>query len=817
MKKQSRVVIVGGGISGLSALYHLTLEGWTDVVLLERNELTSGTTWHSAAQCPQLAFNQLLLLLRQYTISLYKELADDPDYPINYHHRTGGLRLLTQQHHVDACHHILSVAKGVNIDFELIDAAEAVRRNPLLNGDGLLGALWDELDGDIDPAQLCQALARRSRKAGAEIIRHCPVTAFTQRANDEWIVHSEKGDIHTEHVVIAAGYRVHEIGKMLDINYPVVSMEHMYFITEDVPDLLARDSRVPMIRCPQDTFYLRQEKKGLLIGVYEHDCKTFGQKGIDPDFASALCPNDLDRCLPKIEAIFRRLPCLEDVGIKSIVNGPIAYASDAGPLLGKQPGRRNLWSMNGIRVGIGEGGGYGKMLAQMIVHGQAEWDTWSLDPRRISSHVTKDYTAAKAIEDYQHEFQWHMPHEHRLAGRPLIATPLYEKLKVAGAQFGVVNGWERAEYYHQHGELTHYHSYSFPNWHAVVAEEVAAVQNRVGLAELSGFNRIEITGQGAFEWLDSLSCSTLPSVPGKVALCYFLNLYGNIEAEATVLKISDDHLLYCSAAAAELHDMDFLSGYLPGAHSSNGDGIRLNNLAGSYTVLVIAGPDSRSLLSSVSPTTRWGQAEFPWMSARDCLFGEIEVMVMAVSFSGEQAFELHIANTGVQMLYEELLVAGENFGLKHFGMFAIESMRLEKGYGHWKQEFITEFNPVESGLNRFVNFQKTFPGKTALELAISAGNRRQRVLLVIDSTDAPAQSGETVFEHNKPVGTITSAGWGHRIGKNLAMAFVDPAFAVTGAKLTVRLIGQRTQARVAELCLYDKHHALPRGSGVPGQ
>jgi len=429
MKTHARAVIIGGGISGCSALYHLTREGWTDVVLVERDELTSGTTWHSAAQCPNLAFNQLLILLRSYTISLYKELADDSDYPIDYHHAVGGLRLVTDQNQLDASHHIISVAKGVGVDFDLISPEAAIERNPLLNKDGMIVALWDPLDGDIDPAQLCQALARRSRNVGAEIYRHNPVIGLTQKPSYDWVVHTKSGDIACEYIVNACGYRVNEAGAMMGVEYPVVSMEHMYFVTEPIEELKRRESRVAMVRCPRDSFYMRQEKQGLLVGVYEHDCKTFGIDGIDPGFAKSLCPNDIDRCLPKLEAIFDRVPCLKTVGIQSIVNGPIAYTADAGPLVGKLPGVRNAWSINGVRVGIGEGGGYGKVLAQMMVHGEAEWDTWQLDPRRITRYANREYTALKAIEDYQNEFRWHMPHEHRPAGRPAKTTPLYPILK----------------------------------------------------------------------------------------------------------------------------------------------------------------------------------------------------------------------------------------------------------------------------------------------------------------------------------------------------------------------------------------------------
>ncbi|UUV07269.1 FAD-dependent oxidoreductase [Ruegeria sp. YS9] len=806
MQGHARVVVVGGGIGGLSALYHLGLEGWTDAVLLERNELTSGTTWHSAAQCPSVAFNQLLLLLRDYTIRLYKELADDPAYPINYHHATGGMRLLTNPTHVDEVHHIMSVAKGLGIEFDLLDAAEAKRRNPLLNTEGVLAAMWDEQDGDIDPAQLCQALAARSRKMGAKIHRNTPVTALKQLPNDEWLVTTESGTITAEHIVIAAGYRANEVGALMGIEYPVIAMEHMYFVTEDIPELVERDTRVPMVRCPRDTFYMRQEKKGLLVGIYEHDCKTFGMDGIAPDFVNALCPDDLDRLLPKMEPIFDRLPCLQEAGIKSVVNGPIAYASDAGPLVGKQPGLRNCWSMNGLRVGIGEGGGYGKMLAQMMVHGETEWDSWQLDPRRITSFANTEFTALKSIEDYRHEFRWHLPHEHRPAGRPAKASPLYPVLKAKGAEFGVVNGWERTEFYKLDADFQTTHGYAFQNWHDVVGAEIQALRSGVGLAELSGFNHYRISGTDALDWLSSLTCSKVSTQTGRASLCYFLTPKGNISGEATIVPLPDGSIFYGSAASAEYHDMDWLTEHLP-----KGSDIRIESRTNTHTLMVIAGPRTRDLLASVSPRTKWGQSDFPWLTARRVFIGHVEALAIAISFSGEQAFELHIPNTQLYAAYDILTKAGEAFGLSHFGMFAIDSMRLEKGYGHWKADFITEFNPIEAGLLRYVDMNKDFPGKSGLKAQIDAGTRKKRVVLEIHSAKGTARPGEGVFADGNPIGSITSAAWGYRTGKNLAIAYIDPTHAETGTEVEVLLIGETILATVCPSCLFDVENAVPRG------
>ncbi len=806
MQTSARVVVVGGGIGGLSALYHLTQEGWTDVVLLERNELTSGTTWHSAAQCPSVAFNQLLLLLRDYTINLYKELSEDPAYPINYHYATGGLRLLTNPTHVDEVHHIMSVAKGLGIEFELLNTAEIKKRNPLLNTDGVIAALWDEQDGDIDPAQLCQALATRSRNAGAKIYRNTPVTGLKQQPNDEWLVTTDYGTITAEHIVIAAGYRANEVGALMGIEYPIIAMEHMYFVTENIPELVEKEARVPMVRCPRDSFYMRQEKKGLLLGIYEHECKTFGLDGIDPDFVNALCVNDLDRLLPKMEPIFARLPCLKEVGIKSVVNGPITYAADAGPLVGKQPGLRNCWSMNGLRVGIGEGGGYGKVLAQMMVHGEAEWDCWQLDPRRITSFANTEYTALKSIEDYRCEFRWHLPHEYRPAGRPAKASPLYPVLKEKGAVFGVVNGWERTEFYKPKPTFVVSHGYGIQNWHKIVGAEVNAIQTNVGIAELSGFNHYRISGTGSLDWLSSLTCSRVSTQLGKVSLCYFLTHKGNIAMEATIVPLPGGEIFYGSSASAEYHDKQWLLEHIP--KSSD---IRIKSCTNTHTVIVIAGPKTRALLASVSTRTNWDQKNFTWLTAQHVYIGHVKVLAIAISFSGEQAFELHIPNAQLYAAYEILINVGEQYGLTHFGMYAVDSMRIEKGYGHWKSEFITEFNPVEAGLSRFVDTDKAFIGKRGLLAQMDSGTRKQRVLLELGSVNATAQPGEGVFSDGRAVGSITSAAWGFRTNTNLAMAYVDPVFAEQGSELQVLLLGAPTRATVCAPCLFDVMNDIPRG------
>lgn len=807
MKHHTQVVVIGGGIAGCSTLYHLTQEGITDCVMVERDELTSGTTWHSAAQVTNFGGNQTMIGLKTHSINLYKEMADDPDYPINYHHATGGLRLASTQDHIDGYEHFLSMAKGMGVEWEMLDPEECKRRHPLITTDNILGALWDPLDGDIDPAQLCQALARRARKAGAEIYRFNPVTDLTQNSDGTWTVHTQNGNITCEKIVNAGGYRCNEIGKMMGVEHPVASMEHQYMLTEDIPEIIALgdDFRTPLIRCPTDDFYQRAEKKGLLIGFYEQDCKTWGLDGIDPNFTMALCPDDLDRVVDVMEGAFARLPCLQTAGIKSIVNGPITYTPDGLPLVGKIPGKQNAYCITGLRAGLGEGGGHGWLLAQIIAHGEACYDTWCIDPRRFTKYANEEYTALKAIEDYQNEFRFHMPHEHRPAGRPIKTTPLTQTLKELGAEFGVVNGWERALYFKPDDTFQEQHSFRFNNNFDLIGKEVANVQNNVGIMEVSGFNRYEICGKGAQDWLDLIMCSRIPRKQGRIGLTYLLNHQGNIKGEATLANIDQDRIWYGSAAASESHDWDWLHENLPA--DSN---ITIKNLTNSHTILVIAGPKSRDVLQLAAPRTDWSKDGFKWLTCQQIHIGHVAVTAMAVSFSGELAWELHIPNEQLQLAYQVLTNIGKQFGIKPFGSHATESMRLEKGYRHWKADLITEFNPIESGLSRFVKMDKEFIGKTALAKMLENGSQRDFISITLDNHQAPAHPGDSILSNGKVIGTITSAGWGYRTQQNIAMGFIDPEFCNNSCDLQIQHIGQLSPAKVSDMCRYDVENMLVR-------
>jgi dimethylglycine dehydrogenase len=811
MKTRTKAVVIGGGIAGCSTLYHLTQEGWTDVVLVERNELTSGTTWHSAAQVTNFGMNQTMVGLKTHSINLYKDLRDDPDYPVSYRHGDGGIRLANTEAQMQGYRHFASMARGMGVEFEVIDAAECARRHPLISTDNLLGGLWDGNDGDIDPASLCQALARRARHAGAEVYRNTPVTGLTQHKDDTWTVHTEHGDIDCDVVVNAGGYRVNEVGAMMGVHHPVASMEHQYFVTEDIPAIAAAGHRMPLLRCPISDYYCRQEKGGLLIGFYEQDCKTWGMDGIDPHFVNALCPDDLDRITDVLEGAFARMPALTEVGIKNVVNGPITYTIDGAPLVGPVPGKRNAYCIIGLRAGLGEGGGHGWLLAQQIVHGEAYYDTWCIDPRRFTGHANVELTALKAIEDYQNEFRFHFPHEHRPAGRNAKTTPLTPVLEAAGAAFTVVNGWERAEYFKPTPDFHPTLGFDFDEAFDVIAAEVKTVQTNVGLCEVNGFNRIEITGADRHAFLDRMFCGNVTKRDGRVGLGYLLNDHGMVKGEATVanLPASDRgpaRVWYGSAAASEFHDMDWLTQHLdPGAD------VQLRSLTNDHTILVLAGPNARKVLSACARGD-WSAGAFPWLSARECFIGFAPAVVMAVSFSGELAYEIHVPNASLYAAWQALQAAGAPFGMGLFGARAVESMRMEKGFLHWKADLLTEFDPFETGLDRFVKLAKAgFVGHAALVQRHKDGLRKKLVSLQVDTTKAPAHGGASLMDGDRVVGTVTSGDWGHRVGMNLAYAFVEPGYAGVDTQMMLDMCGDMIAARVIPAGPYDPGFALLRG------
>jgi dimethylglycine dehydrogenase len=813
-----RVLIIGGGAVGCSCLYHLAAMGWHDAILLERDDLTSGSTWHAAGNCPTFATHPSLLKLQQYSAALYQRLGHDTGYPINYH-VTGSVRLAHSAERMDEYRYVAAMAQASGLDYRLLTPRELRQRYPLVALDDLKGALWDPCDGDIDPAQLTQAFAAGARRMGARILRFTPVTGLKRRATGDWHVITHKGEYTAEVVVNAAGYRAGEVMALLGEPLPIVTMSHQYLVTDDIPEVRSRAERLPLLRDPDVSYYLRQEGGGLILGPYEQRAKPAWLDGIPEDFSFRLWDDDLERVEAYIEAAYQRVPVLATAGVKRVVNGPIPYSPDGLPYLGPAHGLANFFHCNTFSFGIAQAGGAGKALADWITHGAPEWDLWCLDPRRFTHYATRAYAIAKATETYQQEYAPAFPMEERAAGRPLRLSPLHERLRAQGAHFGVRGGWERALWYDHskvEGNAGTSDTLSFRRqrgWNSLVAEEVRAVRSGVGLISLPGFTRFLIEGPGAAAHLDRLLCSRLPRL-NRLALTYALNARGGIVSEFTLTRLAPATFYAMSAAAAEWHDEDVLSQALPADGS-----VRIQCLTESADALVLAGPQARAVLSQLTEAELSNEA-FPWLSARAIEIAGARVLALRVSYTGELGWELHAANEDMPRVYDAVLSAGTAHGLRHFGLFALDSLRIDKCYRGWKSDFDSGMSPFDASLDRFVDMEKPqFIGRDALAAQFKRGIARRLVpLLLDDAGSADALSGSPIFSAHEPanepaneaIGFVTSGAWSYTLERSVALGCVQAGHAAPGTRLSVDILGERCAATVGREPLYDPENRRPR-------
>ncbi len=799
MTEHVKLVVIGGGVAGCSCLYHLAKLGLTDALLLERDELTSGSTWHAAGNLPTFSTSWSILQLQKYSASLYRQLAASVDDPISYH-LTGSVRLAHSRNRMDEFRHVQSMAHANGLHYEILSPAELRERYPLIETHDLLGALWDPLDGDIDPSQLTQALAREARALGAKVRRHTRVTRLDQDAGGQWRVGTDKGEIVAEIVVNAAGYRAGEIMAMLGRHLPIAVMSHQYLVTQDLPELSAVGSRLPLLRDPDSSYYLRQERGGFILGPYEWQATPMWQDGIPDDFANQLWSDDFDRLERYINDAMARVPALGRAGIKRGVNGPIPYSPDGNPYIGPEPGLRNFFHCNTFSFGITQGGGAGKALAEWVVHGQTEWDLWSLDRRRFTDYATAGYTVAKAIEVYQNEYAPAFPYEERPAGRPLRTSPLYETLKAKGARFGARGGWERAVYFDLNGTMPEeQHSFRRESvWHPVVAQEVAAVRERVGVLDLPGFTKFDLSGPGAARHLDQIVCSRLPS-QGRVSLAYALTPTGKLLSEFTITRLGAERFCIISAAIAATHDMDLLTRGLP-----IDSPVKLRDLSADLGSLVVAGPRARELLTKITRADL-SNAAFPWLSAREIDTVAGPMLAMRVNYVGELGWELHPPVAQMPALYAALWHAGQAFGLRDFGLYAMDSLRVDKCYRGWKSDLESGYSPLEASLERFVDLDKTsFTGRDALLAERDRPATQRFVALLFDSEgDAEAPYCSLVFQGDDTIGLTTSGVWSHTLKRSVALAYVRADLALAGTRLAVDVLGQRCAVTVQREPLYD--------------
>ena len=799
MTEHVKLVVIGGGVAGCSCLYHLAKLGLTDALLLERDELTSGSTWHAAGNLPTFSTSWSILQLQKYSASLYRQLAASVDDPISYH-LTGSVRLAHSRNRMDEFRHVQSMAHANGLHYEILSPAELRERYPLIETHDLLGALWDPLDGDIDPSQLTQALAREARALGAKVRRHTRVTRLDQDAGGQWRVGTDKGEIVAEIVVNAAGYRAGEIMAMLGRHLPIAVMSHQYLVTQDLPELSAVGSRLPLLRDPDSSYYLRQERGGFILGPYEWQATPMWQDGIPDDFANQLWSDDFDRLERYINDAMARVPALGRAGIKRGVNGPIPYSPDGNPYIGPEPGLRNFFHCNTFSFGITQGGGAGKALAEWVVHGQTEWDLWSLDRRRFTDYATAGYTVAKAIEVYQNEYAPAFPYEERPAGRPLRTSPLYETLKAKGARFGARGGWERAVYFDLNGTMPEeQHSFRRESvWHPVVAQEVAAVRERVGVLDLPGFTKFDLSGPGAAHHLDQIVCSRLPS-QGRVSLAYALTPTGKLLSEFTITRLGAERFCIISAAIAATHDMDLLTRSLP-----IDSPVKLRDLSADLGSLVVAGPRARELLTKITRADL-SNAAFPWLSAREIDTVAGPMLAMRVNYVGELGWELHPPVAQMPALYAALWHAGQAFGLRDFGLYAMDSLRVDKCYRGWKSDLESGYSPLEASLERFVDLDKTsFTGRDALLAERDRPATQRFVALLFDSEgDAEAPYCSLVFQGDDTIGLPPAGVWSHPLKRSAAPAYVRADLALAGTRLAVDVLGQRCAVTVQREPLYD--------------
>ncbi|CAI2934148.1 GcvT family protein [Aminobacter niigataensis] len=796
----ARVVIIGGGAVGVSSLYHLAKAGWTDCVLLEKNELTSGSTWHAAGNVPTFSSSWSLMNMQRYSTELYRGLAAEVDYPMNYH-VTGSIRLAHTRERMQEFQRAKGMGRYQGMDIDVIGLDEIRRRYPFVETHDLKGALYDPNDGDIDPAQLTQALAKGARDMGAKIVRFCPVISV-RRDKGEWVVSTEKGEIRCEKVVNASGYRAAEVGKMFGRDVPMMVISHQYILFDEIPELAAwsREAghKLPLLRDVDTSYYLRQEKNGMNLGPYERNCRAHWATPDDQmpaDFSFQLYPDDLERLEWYLDDAVRRVPILGTAGLSKIINGPIPYAPDGNPLIGPMPGVPDAFEACVFTFGIAQAGGAGKVLAEWVTRGETEWDMWSCDPRRFTSFASApDYAVAKGMEVYGHEYAIHFPRHAWPAARNRKLSPIHDRIAALGAQFNAYNGWERATWYAQPGddvseESTQTFARSGP-WENRIREECLAVRDAAGILDLPGFSRFNLDGPGAAAWLETQVTGAVPKV-GRIGLCYFADDHGRIVTEMSVVRHSENLMTLITAAVAQWHDFEWLKSHMP----EDAD-FKLIDRTEEYSTQILAGPNSRKILAEICGA----DLSAPWLTHQETTIAGRWAKLVRVSFAGELGWEIHTKVADTITVFDAVWTAGQKHGLKPFGMFALDALRLEKSYRAWKGDLSTDYTILQGGLERFVKWDKPdFRGKAALLSEKQQGVKKRFVTLVIDKPgdcDAPYMS--TLWHNGAIVGETTSGGWGHRVDKSIALGMLRADLAVPGVTIEVEIFGERFSATVQQ-------------------
>jgi dimethylglycine dehydrogenase len=835
MRTHARAVVIGGGVVGVSTLYHLAKKGWTDSVLIERKELTSGSTWHAAGLLPLFNLSYSVGQIHKYSVALYQTLEQETGLDPGLR-QVSNIRLARTRDRMDEYNYYAGVAETIGVKVKFLSPSEVKKIWPLCDVDGIIGAIQHLEDGYIQPADLTQALARGARERGAEINRHTTVTAIERLASGEWKVSTDKGAVTCEHVVSATGNFARATGRMVGINVPVIPVEHQYIVTEAHPDIVKRKAQglpeMGVLRESDSAWYMREEAGGLLLGPYEKGAPACYVDAPSSDSEYELFPEDLDRLGPHIETAIARVPAFGEVGVKKVYNGAIAYTPDGSPIVGPAPGVRNFWLNEGHSFGVTAAGGAGWQLAEWIIEGEPTIDMLGVDPRRFGPYADTGYLVEKNEEAYAKVFTVHYPDEERSAARPLRQTPCYARMKDLGAVFGSVYGWERPNWFAPPGYglseadlakpdvlLNENHptvapgerprekwSFRRSNYFQFVGDECRNVHDNVGLMDMSAFAKCEVSGPGAEGWLNSILTNRAPKAIGRVTLSYLLTERGGVRAEFTLTRVGPERFYLISAGAFETHDFDTLEKLLPADNS-----VRIDKVTTQRGVLVLAGPHSREVLANVADIDVSNKA-FPWLTARRLSIKAAGVIAMRVNFVGELGYELHHPIETQNAIFDALMGAGALFGIKPFGIRAMDSLRLEKSYKLIGRELSIEYSAVESDLQRFVDLDKgPFLGRDALVASRDKRFDNKLVTLEIQGvTDADARGSEPVTRNGAMIGRTTSGGYGWRVGKSLALAMVKPEFSQIGDEVDVRILGEMRRAIVIPDSPYDPKNAALR-------
>ncbi|WP_415920393.1 GcvT family protein [Tateyamaria sp. SN6-1] len=795
MRTHAQAVVIGGGVIGCSILYHLTKLGWTDVVLLERDELTSGSTWHAAANIHGLHDSTNISRIQHYTMGLYKELEQETGQGCGVF-QPGSLYLAQTEARVHQLQLQAAKAKLYGMNFHEIDRAEAERLHPLVDFDGVRCIMWEPNGGNVDPSGVTNAYATGARQNGAEIIRFCPVTGTEQQPDGTWIVRTQKGDIATPWVVNAAGLWGREVAAMAGVSLPLLPTEHQYFVTETIGEIAAMDRRLPSVADRDGEYYLRQEGQGLLVGAYEKDVRFWAEDGTPQGFGHELFADDLERIEENIMRAIDRVPAVGTAGIKRVINGPMIWSPDSNVLFGPVPELSGYFCCNGIIPGFSQSGGMGLLAAQWIVEGETQYDMFAWDMARFGTWAGKDFTKARVGDQYAHRFKIHFPGEERAAGRPVRTRPVHDLQRQMGAQMGLNFGWEHPLYF---GEVPDTAGFTRQPWWDVVGDECRMLRDRAGIIDISNFAKYRVAGAGAEDWLNAVFANRMPRAVGRSCLTPLIGKRGGIAGDFTVTRLAEDEFWVIGSGMAErYHQRFFRSVPLPVETT-------FESMTDRWCGFNVAGPDSRALLSRLTNASLETQ-DFPFMRSARIELAGIEVLALRVSFTGDLGWELHCRETDQVRLYQALMDAGEAFGAGPVGSRALMSLRVEKGYGSWSREYSPEYWPHEVGLDRLVKTDKAFLNKAAALDAMAHAPRESLVILALDgaqtdASHADALGGEPIFFNGAGIGRVTSGAYGYTVGQSLALGYVNGAG--PGDMVEVMLLGQPHRATILDAPPFD--------------